>query len=59
MDDLALSRIAELEAKLDVLQGRFDRLRKVVAEERDRLDIWTDDGDISEARENLKAALSI
>ena len=70
MDDLALSRIAELEAKLDVLQGRFDRLHVVVADEVIRLDEWAaedrvrrdtqiDDWDVREARESLKAALSI
>lgn len=59
MEDLGFIRIAELEAKLEVLQVRFDKLRAVVAEERDRLDTWTDYGDISEARENLKAALKI
>lgn len=58
-EDLAYSRVAELEAKLDVLQVRFDKLRAVVNDVKECLDIWTDDEDISEARETLKAALSI
>jgi hypothetical protein len=70
VENLAFSRIAELEAKLDILQTRFDKLRVVVTGEGDRLEAWAvedrarrdtkiDDWDIREARENLKAALLI
>ena len=71
MEDFqALTRIAELEAKLEILQGRFDRVRAIVTQESDRLDDWMaddrerrdsviDDWDISEVHANLQAALSI
>jgi hypothetical protein len=55
VDEFALTRIAELEARLEGLQTRFDALRAAALEAHDLLDMWA----TAETRERLQIALKI
>lgn len=57
MEDVV--RVAELEAKLEILQVRFDKLREEVKDVRNRIGSGMDEWSVQEVRRNLAAALKI
>lgn len=57
MEDVV--RVAELEAKLEILQVRFDKLREEVKDARNRIGSGMDEWSVQEVRRNLAAALKI